>query len=72
MSKMISVCGVICSECPAYLGSSKGINYQQQVLEAWHRIYGLNEVVKNITCSGCLGSDEELFYTSRACNARRC
>ena len=70
--KMMSACGVMCSECPAYLAASKGLSFQQQVVEAWRRIYGLNEIAANISCGGCLGSDEHLFHTSRRCKARRC
>jgi hypothetical protein len=69
---MMSVCGVVCSQCPAFHGSSKGIEYQGRIVEAWHRIYALDEIAENISCSGCLGPDEELFYTSRSCKARRC
>ncbi len=69
---MISACGVLCSECPAYQGAAKGINHQLQTVEAWHNIYGLNEMPEHISCGGCLGSDEDLFYTSRTCQARLC
>lgn len=69
---MISACGVLCSECPAYLGAAKGIEHQSRTAEAWHRIYGLNETAEHISCGGCLGLDEDLFYTSLKCNARRC
>ena len=69
---MMSVCGVLCSECPAYLGEAKGIAHQRRTVEAWHRIYGLNETAEHISCVGCLGTDEELFYTSRNCAARGC
>ena len=68
----MSACGVLCTDCPAYLGETKGLAYQQQVAEAWHRIYGLNEVASNISCSGCLGPFEEVFHTSRQCKARDC
>lgn len=70
--QMMSVCGVMCSDCPAFHAAEKGETYQQQVVEAWHRIYKLNESPEHINCSGCLGMDEELFYTSRTCQARRC
>ncbi len=69
---MMSACGVLCSECPAYQGSKKGIEHQRRTVEAWQRIYGLNETVEHISCGGCLGPDEEVFYTSRSCKARRC
>jgi hypothetical protein len=69
---MMSACGVLCSDCPAYLGAARGIAHQERVVEAWHRIYGLDEAPEHISCSGCLGSDDELFYTSRTCQARQC
>lgn len=69
---MISACGVLCSECPAYLGQSKGVAHQQRTVEAWKRIYGLNETAEHISCCGCLGPDAEVFYTCRKCKARIC
>jgi hypothetical protein len=69
---MVSVCGVLCSDCPAYLGEVKGVAHQRQTAAAWGRIYGLQETPENISCGGCLGPDEELFHTSRNCNARAC
>ncbi len=72
MENMMSSCGVMCSGCPAYIAASKGMEYQKQVAEAWKRIYNLDEPPEHISCGGCLGSDEALFYTSRSCAARRC
>lgn len=72
MDKLMSACGVMCSECGAYLAASKGPAYQQQVADAWRRIYGLDEATANISCKGCLGSDEDVFHTSIHCAARRC
>ncbi len=68
----MSACGVLCSECGAYLAASKGPAYQKEVADAWHRIYGLNEPVANMTCGGCLSSDDQVFHTSVRCTARRC
>ncbi len=72
MTDMMSVCGVMCSECPAYHAATKGVAHQQRTAEAWRRIYGLSEKAENITCGGCLGTDEDLFHTSGSCLARRC
>jgi hypothetical protein len=69
---MMSACGVMCSECPAHLAAVKGVAHQQRTAEAWHRIYGQTETVENISCGGCLGTDDELFHTSRRCKARQC
>ena len=69
---MMSACGVLCSDCPAYHAAEQGVAFQRSVVEAWRRIYGLSEVPKHISCAGCLGPDDELFHTSRNCAARRC
>lgn len=69
---LMSVCGVMCWACPAYLASETGVEHQRRTAEAWHRIYALNETPENIACGGCLGSDQDLFYTSRTCAARLC
>ena len=72
MAKMMSVCGVLCSDCPAYHGNVRGVAYQKRTAVAWQRIYGLNERAENISCAGCLGPDDGIFRTSRSCKARRC
>jgi hypothetical protein len=69
---MMSVCGVLCSDCPAYLAQAKGIPHQQRTVEAWQQIYGLAETAEHISCTGCLGPDDEVFHTSRTCKARLC
>jgi hypothetical protein len=69
---MMSACAVMCSDCPAYLGAAKGIEHRSRTVDAWHRIYGLDETVEHLSCGGCLGPGEALFYTSRDCEARRC
>jgi hypothetical protein len=69
---MMSACGVMCAECPAYLAAAKGVAHQGRTVEAWHRIYGLTEPVETLSCGGCLGPEDELFHTSRRCQARRC
>jgi len=69
---MASACGVLCSECPAYQGTIKGTAHQQPTVEAWHRIYGLNETPEHIAFGGCLRSDEDVFHTSCTCTARLC
>ncbi len=71
-SMMMSVCGVLCSNCPAFRGETKGVAHQQRTVEAWERIYGLKETAENISCGGCLGPDTQLFHTSRNCKARCC
>ncbi len=72
MSTMMSACGVMCSDCPAYHGAEKGAAHQERVVEAWRRIYGLDVTRESIDCGGCLAPDDQVFYTSRTCQARLC
>ncbi|HUJ45478.1 MAG TPA: DUF3795 domain-containing protein [Opitutaceae bacterium] len=73
MTIQMSACGVICSECPAFLaGQAKDPAACERVAGAWHRLYGLDFGPDVLSCGGCLGSDEDLFFTSRKCAARRC
>jgi hypothetical protein len=69
---MMSACGVMCSECPAFIAREKGIAYQRLTAAAWERIYGLREPAEQIVCSGCLGADKDVFRTCRKCKARLC
>ena len=73
MTIHMSACGVICSECPAFLaGQAKDPAARARVAAAWHELYELDFGPELISCGGCLGADEDLFFTSRKCAARRC
>jgi len=72
MDKVISACGVICSDCAAYIADSKGAAYQKEAAEAWSRIYGFQVEPVKMSCGGCLSSDDKVFHTSIKCTARRC
>ncbi len=72
MEKIMSACGVICSDCAAYVAASKGPAYQKEASEAWSRIYGFKTEPEKMSCGGCLSSDDRVFYTSARCTARRC
>lgn len=72
MASMMSVCGVMCSDCPAYLAAEKGPAHQQRTAAAWKRIYGYDQPAEAIACAGCLGADAQVFHTCRSCGARTC
>ena len=69
---LMSACGVLCSDCPAYHGAEKGPQHQARVVEAWTRIYQRPESPASIACGGCLSSDADVFYTSVGCTCRLC
>lgn len=72
MRKPMSACGVMCSECQAYLGSTRGPAHQEQTAAAWKRIYGIMEEAADIDCGGCLEPDDRVFHSSVRCKARIC
>jgi len=63
MTTIMSACGVVCSDCPAYHADAKGIAYQQRTAAAWRRIFKLNESAQKIACGGCTAPDAEVFHT---------
>jgi hypothetical protein len=69
---MVSACGVLCTDCPAYQANATGPAHQARTADAWRRIYGLSVAAADLTCGGCLGPDEDLFHQSRTCVAGRC
>lgn len=71
MSRMMSACGVLCSDCPAFRDKEDRID-QEETVAAWRRVYGLKQKAEDISCGGCLGPDDQVFHTCRKCEARRC
>ncbi len=72
MDNVMSACGVLCSECAAYLAASRGPAYQKEAAGGWSRIYGFQVEPEQMSCGGCLSSDEQVFHSSVRCAARRC
>ncbi len=72
MPAMMSACGVLCSECPAYHGNARGLAYRERIASDWLRIFGLKEDPANISCGGCCGPNADIFHGSRICAARNC
>ena len=72
MDTIMSACGVVCSDCAAYVAASKGTAFRKEAAEAWNRIYGFQTPPEKMSCGGCLSSDDKVFHTSVTCAARRC
>ncbi len=72
MEKMIAFCGLICSDCPAFIATQKNDDEQRRkVAELW----SMEEhplKAKDINCDGCLTAKGRLIWFSKACDVRRC
>ena len=71
--KMIGYCGLICTECPAFLATQADDDSQRaQVAEMWAREYGGEFKPGDINCDGCLSQGERLFAHCKVCEIRNC
>lgn len=68
---MMAYCGILCSECPAYLAT---INDDQALREKtareWSKAYATSLEAKDIQCTGC--KSDILFGHCAVCEIRAC
>ena len=72
MGKMISYCGLVCSECPAYL-AKKDNNDEKRIMtaKAWSSdTFTVNP--EDVNCDGCLTPGGEMFKYCGECFIRSC
>ncbi|KPJ59693.1 MAG: hypothetical protein AMJ46_10100 [Latescibacteria bacterium DG_63] len=73
MEKIIGVCGLICTECPAYLATQKDDDKERaHVAEMWNKEYKANLKAEDINCEGCQSESERLFSHTKVCEIRKC
>jgi hypothetical protein len=73
MTIQMAACGVVCSECGAYLAAkSADPALQERVAAVWNRIYGIEVKPQAVTCGGCLSVDAVPFSSCRDCWVRTC
>jgi hypothetical protein len=73
MDKMIAYCGLVCTECPAYVATQA--NDQEalaKVAAEWREQFDPNITVDTIACDGCLAESERLCSYCSACPMRLC
>ncbi|MDI6809826.1 MAG: DUF3795 domain-containing protein [Candidatus Eisenbacteria bacterium] len=68
MREMIGFCGLVCTECLAFLATRKDDdNERKKVAEIWSKQYNTNIPPEHINCDGCLsGSDRLSFVTVKS------
>jgi len=73
VDKMIAYCGLVCTECPAYIATQ---NDDQQALNQvavrWNQEYNLSVTGEDCRCDGCLTSTGRLSSYCDACKIRAC
>jgi len=73
MERMISICGMVCSECPAYKATRDNDDAQRRATaEQWSKQFGSDIKPEDINCWGCLNTEGDLFNYCRICEIRKC
>lgn len=73
MEKMIAYCGLVCSECPAFLATQNDDDAAREKTAAYYaKKYGLSLEPEDINCDGCKSNTGRLIGYCHACAIRRC
>ncbi|MFP4384065.1 MAG: DUF3795 domain-containing protein [Spirochaetia bacterium] len=71
--KLISYCGLVCSECPAYTATMKDDPaLREQTARTWSEEYGVTIRPEDIVCTGCVPSKGRKFSHCGNCAIRSC
>lgn len=72
MKKIVAVCGITCTECPAFIATQENDDSKRrQVAEEWSKAYNNEIKPEQINCNGCLpglGIHQQLHI----CEIRKC
>jgi len=71
MDKMIAFCGLICTECPAFIATRKDDDKEREkVAKVWSKEYKCDMKTEDINCDGCLEESGRLFNYCKTCEIR--
>lgn len=72
MERIVSFCGIICSDCPAYVATQNDDQAERvRVAEMWSREFHADIRPEDICCDGCVGEGRK-FNHCNACEFRKC
>ncbi len=73
MEKLTAMCGLTCSECPAYLGTSNGdMKALEALAETWSKAYGTTLTAQDCLCNGCRAAEGPWMSHCAECDMRAC
>ena len=73
MDKMVAFCGIVCTECPAFIATQKDDdNERTKVAELWSQEFKAETKSEDINCDGCLSENGRLFNHCTVCEIRKC
>ena len=73
MEKQIAYCGLICTDCGAYIATQNDDDKQRkEVAEEWTEKYKHDFKPEDINCDGCLTSSRRVVGHCMVCPIRKC
>ena len=70
--KMISHCGLVCTECPAYLATQAGDEAKAaEIAVQWSKEYNADIKAEHVWCDGCLVGGKKCAHCLK-CEIRAC
>jgi len=73
MQKIISACGIVCSECTAYIATlNNDEDMRKKTAEDWSKAFNATLTAKDICCDGCMEEDGRYFAHCLECEIRKC
>lgn len=74
MDEIIAYCGLVCTECPAYIATQAGdMEALEQVAAQWREEFDSPEITAaSITCDGCLTGEGRKCGHCFECEIRAC
>jgi len=71
--KLITACGLTCSECPAYIATQKDDDaLRAETAKKWSEMFKADIKTADINCDGCSSGSPRLFNYCSVCEIRKC
>ena len=72
MARLVGYCGLICTDCPAYVATQKNDDVlRKETADMWAKRYGNALKPEDINCDGCVSAGRHVGHCS-VCEVRLC
>jgi hypothetical protein len=73
MDKMIAYCGIVCTECPAFIATQENDDAKRkEVADMWSKQYKMAVKPEDINCDGCNSDSQRILGYCSVCEIRKC
>ena len=73
MERMVAFCGLVCTDCKAFIATQENDDAKRRdVAEAWSNLFGREIKPEEINCDGCLTRDGRHINYCNICEIRKC